>query len=57
MPNDVADVVVDSAGDRVLLARRRLEPFDQRAAFEIGEHRVELVGDLFELGQQIALLE
>ena len=34
-----------------------LEPFDERAAFEVGKDRVELVGHFFELGQQIALLD
>ena len=53
---NVADAVVDSAGDRVLLTRGGLEAFDERAAFEIGEHFVELVGDLFEFGEQVALL-
>ena len=37
-------------------ARGGLESFDERAAFEVGEDRVELVGYLLELGQQIALL-
>ena len=52
----VADLVADPAGDLVLQPRGGLEPLDQRAPFEVGEHAVELVGDLLELGQQVLLL-
>ena len=53
----IADAVVDSSGDRVLLTRRGFEPFHERAAFEIGEHFVELVRHFFELSKVLANLE
>ena len=52
----VADLVADPAADLVLEPRGGLEPLDQRAPLEVGEHAVELVGDLLELGQQVLLL-
>ncbi len=50
------ELVADFAGDDVLFSRGGFEPFDQCAAFEIGEDRVKLVGDFFEFGEQIFLL-
>ena len=60
-PNDrraerIFEFRVDAAGDLVLLARLGFEPLHQRAALQVGQHGVELVGHFFELGQQIALL-
>ena len=52
----VADLVADPAADLVLQPRGGLEPLDQRAPLEVGQHAVELVGDLLELGQQVLLL-
>ena len=38
------------------MPRGGLEPLDQRAPFQVGQHAVQLVGDLLELGQQVLLL-
>ena len=52
----VAHLVADPAGDPVLQPRRGLQPLDERAPFEVGEHLVQLLGDLVELGEQVLLL-
>ena len=52
----VADLVAIRPPISYCMPRGGLEPLDQRAPFEVGEHAVELVGDLLELGQQVLLL-
>ena len=52
-----ADLVADPAADLGLEPRGGLEPLQERAPLEVGEHAVELVGDLVEFGQQVLLLD
>ncbi len=50
------ELIADFAGDDVLFSRGGFEPFDQGAAFEIGEDGVELVDDFFKFGEEVFLL-
>src|SRR5689334_14098500 len=52
----VADPLVNSARDCVLLPRRSLQTLHKCATLEIGENFVELVRDLLKLSEQVLLL-
>ena len=51
----VAHLVAQPAGDTVLKPRGRFQALDEGAAFEIGQHAIELIGNLLKFGQQVLL--